>query len=362
MGFLSRSSTDVTDPDNLAKAVAIEKLSHSERVISTSSQVKEKSIRFEEDQVEKVGIRAPAAKGIGAAPAAASPVPAGGIADALPAEGEWNKKLKELYNAKFPEREKTDTTAMDKSREDLFAKYRQQMEAMQQRAAEGQTKFKGEEDTQKSTDFFRSLIAAAEASRGQRGFGAQLGSMLGGYGKAQGSYMDQARARREAQDKLSELQAANAEGDFYRADALAKELRQDKIKQMEIQSAIAREGYQQEESTKRQAMAGQTSRDVAGINANARIDTAAAKASGLGGDVKAMQEFDKVQLAVQKSLEKNPAYLTAKTPEAKAAIYKRELTAAIGLNPFLRPYASELLGVQSGAAPVNTAGFKVTRE
>ena len=115
--------------------------------------------------------------------------------------------------------------------------YLQGLQALQARQAQADQQSKGEDESRRRLGFYRALIDAGEATRGNRG----LGGLFGGFGKSMGNSMEQdlqraeglrgEQAKREmimlkAKQEIEQLQRAKDTGDMkamqHHAEALAK--------------------------------------------------------------------------------------------------------------------------------------------
>jgi len=151
------------------------------------------------------------------------PAPGGGIPAGIkmPGAPSFTAPDPEAYNKKLAEFKQANPGMAGAGFEALLNKMAQQDEADRGRVSE-------QEKARTRSDFFQALIAAGEATRGQKG----LGALLGGFGKSAGAAEAAAFERADAQAKMrrdqemgmakmrAELEAARraeARGDFEAA-------------------------------------------------------------------------------------------------------------------------------------------------
>jgi len=151
------------------------------------------------------------------------PAPGGGIPAGIkmPGAPSFTAPDPEAYNKKLAEFKQANPGMAGAGFEALLNKMAQQDEADRGRVSE-------QEKARTRSDFFQALIAAGEATRGQKG----LGALLGGFGKSAGASEAAAFERADAQAKMrrdqemgmakmrAELEAARraeARGDFEAA-------------------------------------------------------------------------------------------------------------------------------------------------
>jgi hypothetical protein len=142
---------------------------------------------------------------------------------------------------------------IDKLPGDALTKLAAQLE--QQNTAQ-RDRFQQGEGTRGLASLSNALIAAGEATRGQKGFGGQLGSAFGGFGKSYNAATAEAEDRAAKQQALEraqtietmklqsdieQMQRAFAEGRIDEAMKLKEQINARKAKIVEIQGAGAKE-------------------------------------------------------------------------------------------------------------------------
>lgn len=198
--------------------------------------------------------------------------------------------------------------------------YKYDMEAIANLEARRQSereRFQKAEEDRARRDFYRSLIAAGQATRGQKGIGA----LFGGYGRAAMAAEDLAEERRnqfEALDmqrqenaiklrsEIQKAQIARAEGRFKDAATHEMEVQKLQQKDSEIKGAIARTG----------AEIGSREREGALDRAN-RLAAAAMTAERASN--KGMMTYDQAADNVDKRIQNSPTLISKAKAEDKAA-------------------------------------------
>lgn len=181
--------------------------------------------------------------------------------------------------------------------------YKYDMEAianLERRRQSERERFQKAEEERAKRDFYRSLIAAGEATRGQSGIGA----LFGGYGRASMGAADLAEERRnqfevldmqreenaiKLRSEIQKAQIARAEGRFKDAATHDMEVQKLQQKDSEIKGLIARTGAEI------------VSKEREGVLDRANRLSAAAIAAGGAGIKAEKQELAELQ-ALQKSL------------------------------------------------------------
>ena len=188
---------------------------------------------------------------------------------------------------------------------------------LERRRQSERERFQKAEEERAKRDFYRSLIAAGEATRGQSGIGA----LFGGYGRASMGAADLAEERRnqfemldmqreenaiKLRSEIQKAQIARAEGRFKDAANHEMEVQKLQQKDSEIKGLIARTG------------ADIVSKEREGVLDRANRLSAAAITAERASN-KGMMTYDQAADNVDKRIQNSPTLISKAKAEDKAA-------------------------------------------